>query len=133
MQNLSSIIIDGIWDEISQEGLKYTTPDDERGSDFTVEKSDATSISILTTGESSISIHRDSFIAAVRFLLEGGHVSPEKACRIGANKLDPGELDKASRIHSGGTMVILYIVPILAATGIMGVSGERPNIVCLNC
>jgi hypothetical protein len=60
-------------------------------------------------------------------------VSPEKACRIGAGISGPGPLDEATRIHSGGTMVIPYIVPILAATGIVGLSGERPNRVWLNC
>jgi hypothetical protein len=131
--SLTQHLISAIWPEMAKVGEKYTTPDEQRGAEFIVEKSDASSISIQTSGESQISIHRDSFIAAFHFLLEGCHVSSEKACQIGANKLDPGLLDKATRIHSGGTMVIPYIVPILAATGIVGVSGDRPNSVWLNC
>jgi hypothetical protein len=133
MRTLSQSLISAIWPELAKVGVKYTTPDEQRGAKFIVEKSDAASISIRTSGESPISIHRDSFIAALHFLLEGCHVSPEKACRIGAGISDRGPLDEATRIHSGGTMVIPYIVPILAATGIVGFSGERPNSVWLNC
>ena len=112
--------------------MSYRTPDDERGSDFRVEKSDETSIGIRTSGESTISIQRDSFVGAIRFLLEGEYLSSEKACLIGANIGEPRSLDAATRNHSAGTMVISYILPILEATGIACVSGDRPNKAWIN-
>lgn len=130
--HLSEKVVEALWPDISGEGVPYKTPDNNLGSDFIVEKSDATSISIRTTGQSIISIHRDSFVAAVQFLLKGGNLSSENAHPIGASIGDPGSLDMATRIHSGGTMVISYIVPILAATGIVGVSGDRPNKAWIN-
>lgn len=124
---MSIQIIESLWPRLSNTKRAYTTPDNIAGSDFTVAKSDGVSITIQTSGGFLIAISRKSFIAAVHFLLEGCHVSLEKACRIGANIGEPGSLDMVTRIHSGGTMVISYILPILATTGVVEVRGDRPN------
>jgi hypothetical protein len=130
--SLTQHLISAIWPEMAKVGEKYTTPDEQRGSEFIVLASDNHTISIKTSGESVISIRRDSFISTLSFLLKGGHVSQERACVIGANIGEPGSLDQSTRVYSGGTMVISYIVPILEKTGVVASNGKRPNKAWIN-
>ena len=127
MKTLSELIIDSLWAELSRGGISYKTPDGHNGAEFKVIKAEPSGITIETGGGSPIAISRMSFVAALRFLLEHGHAGEHKACLIGANLGDPGPLDRAARLHSENTMVIPYILPILAATEIVGINGSRPN------
>ncbi len=116
-------LINSIWDEISTPGKKLLTPDDERGVEFTIIESNLALIKIQTSGSSHIRIEKESFHAALHFLLSNGHTSPSKACEIGASNGTPGELDQLSR--KTGPRVINYILPILAEAGIVGIDGMR--------
>lgn len=125
--SLSELTIFSLWPEISKSGASYTTPDEMAGADFTVLDSDDSMIVIKTTGGTFIRIKRASFISAVFFLLSNGHVSQETSCRIGANISQPAGLDAATRDHPNGTMVVSYVIPILAGTGIVEINIRRPN------
>lgn len=132
MKGISEHLIGALWPELAKVGERYTTPDEQKGADFIVVESDESTISIKTTGGSIVQISRDSFIAALFLLIQEGHMSKERVCLIGANICDPGSLDSATRVQSGGTMVISYILSILAETGIVGIDGERPNVTWIN-
>jgi hypothetical protein len=116
-------IIDLIWPEISTPGTQLFTPDEIKGAEFTIIESNPTLIKIQTVGGSHISIEKESFHAALHFLLRNGHTSPSKACEIGSNNGTPGELDRVTR--KTGPRVINYILPILATAGIVGINGSR--------
>ena len=116
-------LINSIWDEISTPGKTLLTPDDVKGAEFTIIESNSTMIKIQTTGGSDISIDRESFHAALHFLLINGRTSPSKACEIGSSNGTPGELDRVTR--KTGPRVINYILPILAEAGIVGIDGMR--------
>ena len=132
MNSLTNHLITSIWPEIAENGLEYKTPDDQLGSPFTVVGSDNSCIKIETAGGNPITIQRESFTAAIVYLLENGHLSKTKACAIGANIGDPSPLDQATRVYSRGVMVISYIVPILAEAGVVGINGKRPNATWIN-
>jgi len=132
MNPLSKQLVDSLWPVLAQKEATYKTPDEQMGSEFTVKKSDESSIGIHTSGNSLITIRRDSFIAAIRYLLLQGHVNAEKSCPIGASIDNSGPLARETSGPSGGTMVIPYILPILAATGVVGITGKRPNQVWAN-
>ena len=121
-----------LWPELAEVGECYITPDEKKGARFKIVESDEFTVSIKTTGGSNVQIRRDSFIAALFFLLQEGHMSKERGCLIGASIGKPGSLDTATRVHSGGTMVISYILPILAETGIVGIDGKSPNVTWIN-
>jgi hypothetical protein len=112
---------------LSKVEASYTTPDQQSGADFKVVGSDEFTIHTQTKNGSKVCLKRESFIAAVSFLLQNGHISCESACQIGARIDDPSLLDNATRVHSGGTMVISYILPMLSKIGIIGINGGRPN------
>ncbi len=116
-------LIDLVWPEISTPGKKLLTPDDAKGAEFTIIESNSTLIKIQTVGGSPISIDKESFHAALHFLLSNGYTSPSKACEIGANNGNPGKLDLATR--KTGQRVINYILPILAEAGVVGIDGVR--------
>ena len=130
--SLTEHTISALWAALSEVEATYTTPDQQKGSKFKVVGSDESTIRVQTTGASIITIRRESFIAAVSFLLKNGHVSIAQACGIGAKVDAPSSLDEATRAHSGGTMVIPYILPILSKTGIVEIDGGRPNSTWIN-
>ena len=132
MKLLSGLIIESLWPLVVKEGVVYRTPDDEKGAEFTVKESDEFWIRIETTGNSLITIQRDSFVAAIRYLMLHGHLGEDKSSPIGASIDNPGPLDLETRGPSGGTMVIPYILPLLANLGVVGIDGSRPNKTWLN-
>ncbi len=131
MKTLSEHLIDTLWPKLVKEGTTYRTPDEQKGTEYSIQKTENSTIIIQTAGNSLITIQQESFIAAIRYLLLHGHVRPENACPIGACIDKPSPLDQETRGPSGGTMVIPYILPMLAATGVVRVCGGRPNRVWL--
>ena len=120
---ISKRLIDSIWLDISTPGTQLFTPDEIKGAEFTIIESNSTQIKIQTSGGSQISIDKESFHAALHFLLSNGHTSPSEACKIGASNGNPEKLDLTTR--KTGQRVINYILPILAEAGIVGVDGTR--------
>ena len=116
-------LIDLIWPEISTPGKTLLTPDDVKGAEFTIIESNPTLIKIKTYSGSPIIIDRESFHAALHFLLSNGYTSSSKACEIGSSNDNPGELDRVTR--KTGLRVINYILPILAEAGVIGIDGVR--------
>jgi hypothetical protein len=112
-------LIDSIWTEISTPGTQLFTPDEIKGAEFTIIESNSTQIKIKTCSGSPIIIDKESFHAALHFLLSNGYTSPSNACEIGSSNDNPGELDLVSRKAS--LRVINYIVPILAEAGVVGI------------
>ena len=120
---ISKRLIDSIWSEISKPRTQLFTPDEIKGAEFTIIESNPTLINIQTSGGSQIGIDKESFHAALHFLLSNGYTPPLKACEIGSSNGTPGELDRVSR--KAGPRVINYILPILAEAGIVGIDGMR--------
>ena len=116
-------LIDSIWTAISTPGTQLFTPDEITGAEFTIIESNPTLIKIQTSGGSQIGIDKESFHAALHFLLSNGYTSPSKACEIGSSNDNPGELDLVSR--KGSLRVINYILPILGEAGVVGIDGMR--------
>ena len=116
-------LIDLIWTDISTAGTQLFTPDEIKGAEFTITESNSTQIKIKTCSGSPIIIDKESFHAALHFLLSNGYTSPSKACEIGSSNGTPGELDRVSR--KAGPRVINYILPILAEAGVVGIDGVR--------
>ena len=116
-------LIDLIWTDISTAGTQLFTPDEIKGAEFMITESNSTQIKIKTCSGSPIIIDKESFHAALHFLLRNGHTSPSKACEIGSSNGTPGELDRVSR--KGNQRVINYILPILAEAGVVGIDGVR--------
>ena len=116
-------LIDLIWTDISTAGTQLFTPDEIKGAEFMITESNSTQIKIKTCSGSPIIIDKESFHAALHFLLSNGYTSPSKACEIGSSNGTPGELDRVSR--KTGPRVINYILPILAEAGIVGIDGMR--------
>jgi len=116
-------LIDSIWTKISTPGTQLFTPDEIKGAEFTITESNSTQIKIKTYSGSPIIIDRESFHAALHFLLSNGYTSSSKACEIGSSNDNPGELDRVTR--KTGLRVINYILPILAEAGVVGIDGMR--------
>ncbi|WP_141243330.1 hypothetical protein [Bordetella genomosp. 1] len=116
-----------VWPRI--EGLTdLRTPDDAVGRAFTVEAVDRDAVEIATAGGSPIIIRRTAFLAVLRYLVAHGH-GASNACEIRSNQTaeHSGPLCMAAREANGNTRVVNYVVPILAALGILGVDGTQPN------
>ena len=78
---ISKRLIDSIWLDISTPGTQLFTPDEIKGSEFTIIESNSTQIKIQTSGGSQISIDKESFHAALHFLLSNGYTPPLKGLR----------------------------------------------------
>ena len=120
---ISHRLVNSIWDEISTPGTQLFTPDEIKGAEFMITESNSTLIKIKTCSGSPIIIDKESFHAALHFLLSTGYTSPSKACEIGSSNDNPGELDLVSR--KGSLRVINYILPILGEAGVVGIDGMR--------
>lgn len=108
-------------------GKKYRTPDNSRGRSFTIEYSDATTMSIKTEGGSLIPIKRMAFEAALKHLADGMH-DVDNPCRVGSRYDQPGTLSRAASEGNGSrTVVIQYILPILHEGKFVGVYGGKPR------
>lgn len=116
-----------VWSRIeSLTGLE--TPDDAVGRGFTITSVSQDAVGITTEAGSPITIQRAAFLEALRYLAAHGH-DTANPCEIRSNQLaqESGPLCAATRAVNGNTRVINYIVPILVAVGLLGVSGIRPN------
>lgn len=139
MKTLSQTLIDAIWPQIAtlteslniEEALK--TPDNG-GNSFSVVKKTDDSVMIQTDGNNTVSVGKESFRSVLEYLILHNHVSGVQYCKIGASRDKPGPLDLASRTpqSKSSTLVIIYILPILAAQGVVKIDGGRPNRVWLN-
>ena len=127
MDALINIAINSVWAQAS-EPRAHVTPDDSLGKTFVVTSSTMDTITITTEGGTPIRIPRQSFVAAIRYLVLNRH-DAANPCEIRSNKQIElaGPLCMAAREATGGTMVINYIAPILESTGIVALSGARPN------
>jgi hypothetical protein len=127
MNSLINAALAQIWSDIAT--LKHLqTPDIQKGKVFTVISVVPESVTISSEAGSSITLRKAAFMETLRYLIVNGH-NADNPCVIGSNQNadDAGPLCVASRSANGNTRVISYIVPILAALGILGVSGDRPN------
>jgi len=129
MTTLIDCIIASVWEEISIIRKTYKTPS---GVLFTVRTEDSDSITIETTGGTRITILRKQFHEALKYLIENSHFGRDASCEIRADRTKPGLLNRATSSLRNGTVVIPYILPMLASTGIVGIDGKRPNTTWVN-
>ncbi|NBV76180.1 MAG: hypothetical protein EBR59_09550 [Methylococcaceae bacterium] len=129
----SQIIIDALWSKICLP-KQYQTPDGIDPSIFNVIGVNNNYLRVQTNGGTILQIQKESFRAAIDYLIRHSHISYDSRCRIGASIPNPGPLDAATRIpvQANATMVITYVLPILAATGVLMIDGNRPNAVWIN-
>jgi hypothetical protein len=140
MKTLSQTLIEAIWPEIpvsktTNDKNPFKTPDDKKGSRFSVLKKTEDHLVIQTNRKkSSIIVSKDSFRRALEYLIRHNHVSTPQACKSGASKSDPGPLDLSTRLpqNKNSLMVIPYVLPILASAGVLTIDGGRSNKVWLN-
>lgn len=131
--------LDAAWKIICDSDQVFKTPDNARGVPFTVYKSNDGSVWIKTGKKNNLSlrINKKAFFAALLYLKANQHGSDNK-CEIASNTNPElaGPLCLATRKAntedgSLGLRVITYIAPMLAATDLISLNGERPNKVWL--
>ncbi len=139
MKALINKALDTIWEEMCAPNLKFRTPDNREGSPFTTVNFDNDSVWIKTGNENRPPwiIKKKAFFEALRYLDAFQH-GPDNQCEIASNTNPElaGPLDLATRkanTEDGrpGPRVITYIAPMLAATGLVALDGQRPNKVWL--
>jgi len=131
MEALLDTALNAAWLKIC-EPRKLSTPDKTAGKSFSVVSSDQNSVEIMTNGDSKILIQRAAILAALRYLIQHQH-NQNNPCEIRSdqNLEKAGELCKITSEKNSGTLVITYIVPMLASAGLANFSGDRPNKVWL--
>jgi len=131
-QTLSQLIIDAVWCQLAKSPPSFKTPDKNRGEPFAITGVSEDKVFIKPAKVPHIS--KESFRQTIEFLIANNHVSAPTACEINASKSGGGPLDIASRVpqNSSGTMVITYVLPILASLGIVSIKSSRKNAVWLN-
>jgi hypothetical protein len=141
MKTLTQTITDAIWLQIGvsktdtqKSKNTFKTPDDKKGSRFSVLNKTDDDLIIKTSRKSQLKISKESFRRALEYLIRHNHVSAVQYCEIGASKSEPSPLDLSTRIpqNKKSLMVIPYVLPILASTGVLATHGGRPNKVWLN-
>lgn len=127
MNALLNAVIENIWGQIGDLNELFT-PDNAARRLFRVIAVNENTVRIETEGGSLITIHRGAFFEALRYLLENNHTQ-ENPCEIRSSQTaeEAGPLCVTTRMVNSNVRVINYIVPILAAVGVLGVSGRRPN------
>lgn len=118
------VTIDGVWTHLAA-GKEYSTPDGIAPARFSVSRLDASAIRIKPQG---IAIRREAFSAALHYLREYRH-DQHNPCEIRSNN-DPalaGPLCSAARMKNANVRCINYVLPILAALGIVSTGPARPN------
>ena len=132
-QTLSQLIVDAIWRQLAKSPPVFKTPDKTKGRPFTITAVSEDKVSVKH-GRTDQDISKESFRQTIAYLVANNHVSAPTACEIRANKSGGGPLDIASRVpqKSNATMVISYVLPILADLGIVSIKSLRPNRVWLN-
>jgi len=130
---ITQTVVEAIWPKIAKTG-HYRTPDKKKGAAFDVIASTEDCLTVQTGRGASIVIQKESFRATLEYLIKRTHTAEDRRCEVRASKSDPGLLDLATRdpAHARATMVIPYVLPILAATGVIVIDGNRPNAVWLN-
>lgn len=123
--------LNAVWSKIC-EPRRLNTPDESAKKYFSVVSSNQHSVEIATEGGSPLRIQREAFLVALRYLTANQH-NQDNPCEIRSNLLakEAGPLCLATRAVNNGTMVITYIVPMLATTGLVDFRSSRPNAVWL--
>lgn len=131
MDVLINTALSAVWSHIGAQ-RELRTPDALAGKSFSVVESSQASIKILTEKGSPLLIQREAFFQALRYLLANQHI-PDNPCEIRSNQIaeSAGPLCRVTREVNSGTRVINYIVPLLAATGLVAVRSSQPNAVWL--
>lgn len=122
--SIAKTALDGIWERIAETCKdKLNTPSD--GSSFTVADVRPDKIVITLGSEKSLSVDREFFEGALRYLLAHGH-HDKAPCEIRSNKNydEAGPLCRAARREGNGQMNITYVLPILKE---MGLVDTRPR------
>jgi len=110
-----------------QQGKSLNTPTKRKT--FEISSITPSEVTITTQGGTNITIKRQAFLAVVKFLTENKHNSSNKV-EIASNKVraKAGPLCLAARAGNGSTtMVITYILPILADIGLVGIDSNIPT------
>ena len=131
-QTLSQLIVDAVWCQLKKSPPSFKTPDKNRGNAFAITDVSKDKVSVKHGKVRHIS--KESFRQAIAYLIANNCVSAPAACEIRARKGGGGSLDIASRVpqSSKATMVIPYVLPILADLGIVSIKSSRNNAVWLN-
>lgn len=119
--------IENLWSRI-RGGQQFRTPDIQRGAVFHILNIDTNEMTIQTQNGTLVPIRKSAFLAALHYLHANKH-NKDHGCEIRSSN-DPasaGPLCKASRDENGDVRCINYIVPILEASNIVAVDGNRPN------
>ena len=135
MKTLTQSLIDSLWDEIKTGSkTEYRTPDNAKGNKFIVVGKTQSLLTVNVGTKTHIKIEKESFRRALEFLIRNNCVSSVLGSEVGASKSHPGPLDLSTRISQSNKslMLIPYILPILADTGILSINGARPNKVWIN-
>ena len=137
MDALINTALDAVWNEMCAPNRDYRTPDNQVGAEFSVAESDANSVLIQTGGGNPLTIRKQAFFAALKYLNEHKH-GPNNRCKIDSatNPEVAGPLCLTTRRANtvdgnDGPRVITYIAPMLAGSGLVELDGNRPNQVWL--
>ena len=127
MNALLNAALSSIWGRIINL-TNLRTPDNAVGRNYTIRSVTQDFVEIQTEDGSTLRIQRAAFIETMRYLIANQHTE-NNTCEIRSNqdREQAGPLCRAARDVNGGTRVINYIVPILAAFEILRVDGNRPN------
>jgi hypothetical protein len=128
LNNLINAALDHCWGRLHA-GDNFVTPDNIKGSLFSIEAIDNNLVVITTIGGNPININRQAFIAVIRYLIDNLH-SNHNPCAIGSNKAieNAGPLCVTARNANGSdTMIINYLLPLLSGMGLVNIDGNRPN------
>jgi len=117
-------IMNKVWPKLKI-GRPYRTPDLYKGKDFYIEKKSSQKIKIAPQ---NISITKESFLAALHFLIQNEHYFKNQCeiCSSNSRKT-AGPLCRASRDKNSNVRCINYILPILQNSQIVGIDPVRPN------
>lgn len=118
------LLIDGVWKNLTTK-KKFQTPDEVRGSSYTVTEIDKLKIKI---SPQNIQITKKAFSATIHYLKKK-RIDRDHPIRIQSSN-DPtmaGPLCTISRGKNNGVRCINYILPILHKFRIVGIDSTRPN------
>lgn len=131
MRAIVNAALEQQWNTIVS-GTTLGTPSEK--SSFTIDEATSDAVRITTNGETSMTIRRAAFEAALLYLVEHGHHSTNNPCEIRSSQTHElaGPLCRAAREANqpgtGGTRVITYVLPILKIMGLVEIDHEsRPG------
>ena len=121
------IDIDDVWLNLSP-GQAFKTPDNMKGSHFSVQSTGSEIIMIRTKRGGEVPISRQAFENTLHYLRSHNHYL-DNPCEIRSNndRELAGPLCVVSRDGNGNIRCINYILPILESFGIVVTDGKRPN------